>query len=199
MNVTRTVFLKNTKEAKKASTTLLSDFGKDFLNKHFTRTIGKNLNFLTILGKQVYREKKVGEYMPLPQNVKDKYKSNFESIVMTIMNNRNSSINKTEPVIELELKKQTIEKTKNSSTTSEESSEDYFEKARVFSTNVLNKGQEVNLNFKGDPILLKKNSFLAFGDNFEEIDESDVDDVDAHDSDHKAEVDPVEALEQDKL
>jgi hypothetical protein len=198
MHLSKGVFLKNCKDAKKATTGVLSDFGKDFLNKHFASNIGKIKYLIMFLGKKVYREKKVGESGPLPQNVKDKYKSNFESIVLNILNTKNASISRIEPVVEIELKKPTVDINKTSSLTSEESSDDYFEKARIFSINVLNKGEDINLNFKGEPIILKKNSFFAFGDNFEEIDESDIDETEALESDLK-DTDAVDGLEQDKI
>jgi hypothetical protein len=40
MHFVKGVFLKNSKDAKKVSTGMLSDFGKDFLNKHFASNIG---------------------------------------------------------------------------------------------------------------------------------------------------------------
>jgi len=185
MHLGKGVFLKNSKDMKKASTGLLSDLGKDFLNKHFASNIGKNGFSNNILGKKVYREKKVGESGPLPQNLKDKYKSNFENIVLNILNSKNSSMNRIEPVVEIQLKNPIVEINKLSSLTSEESSDDYFEKARIFSINLLKKGEDLNKHLKGEPIILKKNSFFAFGDNFEDLDDSDIDEVEAFESELK--------------
>ncbi len=94
-------------------------------------------------------------------------------------------MNRVEPVVEIQLKNPIVEINKKSSHTSEESSEDYYEKARIFSFNVLNKGEDLNKHFKGEPIILKNNSFFAFGDNFEDIDESDIDEFEALESELK--------------
>lgn len=162
-----------------------SIFFQKYFNKYFSTVRG--------IGKQLYRDKKVGENISLPSELKEKYKSNFENILMTIMNNKpnSKSANKiNEKAIETDLEfeiKKTIkpEKKNKSNLTSEESSEDYFEKARIFSENMINRNAEASnnnlkniiaTNLKHDQILLKKNSFLAFADNYSDIEESSLSD-----------------------
>ncbi len=155
----------------------------------------------------MYRNKKIGENNPLSIELKEKYKSNFDSILMNLINTKTSNKTTTnklslcdkliEPEVEIEIKKQINpeKKTTFSNSTSEESSEDYFEKARIFSEVMINKEKEISdfslnkmsLKFKREPILLKKNSFLAFADNFDEYEDpqllsEDPDSIDVEDN-----------------
>ena len=160
----------------------------------FQKNVNKYYSTVRGIGKQLYRDKKVGENNSLPSELKEKYKSNFENILMTIMNNKPNSrsankINEKaiETDLEIEIKKTSKPEKKNkSSLTSEESSEDYFEKARIFSENMTYRSADASsnnnlkniiaTNLKHDQILLKKNSFLAFADSYSDIEESSLSD-----------------------
>ena len=133
------------------------------------------------------REKKIGDTDPLSKDVKEQYKANFENILNGIMASP-SKAKKQEQELEvvIKLKKSNLTGTKqqsqqlfskekeknknkkNLSSTSEESCDDFSEKAALFQYRM---HKEASFVMK-QPILLKKNSILAFGDN-SDIEESD--------------------------
>ncbi len=123
---------------------------------------------------------------PLPQNVKEQYKMNFENIINSLMTSPRKMIhnknlqdevvikiiqNTPSPENKLTLDQKKQEEKKIWSFTSEESSEDFNEKEKKFQYRMDSNENYVFLS----PILLKKNSILAFedySDAEETIDES---------------------------
>lgn len=117
------------------------------------------------------RDRKIGEYGPIPPNLKEKYKNNFENILQGIINQ--SSKKKTELLEEeivfkikrkdnlFQISNDESQDYKNNNKTSEESSEDFADKSNQFMY-MMNKDTSF---LTRQPVLIKKNSILAFEDN----------------------------------